>query len=80
MDVMEDREGWRLNLELLPPQPSCRAMKKEDSLYLTNDSSRIPWSNIFPAVYFVSSVFMQLLQATIYNERRKKSFIVVMGQ
>ena len=32
MDVMEDREVWRLNLELLPPQPLTekRAMKKEE--------------------------------------------------
>ena len=25
MDVMKDREGWRLNLELLPPQPSRKS-------------------------------------------------------
>ena len=25
MDVMEDREVWRLNLELLPPQPSRKS-------------------------------------------------------
>ena len=37
MEVMEDREVWRLNLELLPPQPSFpsyytqkRALKKEE--------------------------------------------------
>ena len=34
MDVVEDREVWRLNLELLSPPPTLtekRAMKKEDS-------------------------------------------------
>ena len=25
MDVMEDREVWRLNLKLLPPQPSRKS-------------------------------------------------------
>ena len=25
MEVMEDREEWRLNLELLPPQPSRKS-------------------------------------------------------
>ena len=25
MEVMEDREVWRLNLELLPPQPSRKS-------------------------------------------------------
>ena len=32
MEVVEDREVWRLNLELLPPQLSRkkRAMKKEE--------------------------------------------------
>ena len=32
MDVIEDRGVWRLNLELLPPQPSRKigAMKKEE--------------------------------------------------
>ena len=31
-EVMEDREMWRLNIELLPPQPSrkTREMKKEE--------------------------------------------------
>ena len=27
MDVMEDREVWRLNLKLLPPQPSRKSLK-----------------------------------------------------
>ena len=27
MDVMEDRKVWRLNLELLPPQPSPKSGK-----------------------------------------------------
>ena len=32
MDVMEDREVWRLNIELLPPATLTekRAMKKEE--------------------------------------------------
>ena len=25
MEVMEDREVWRLNLELMPPQPSWKS-------------------------------------------------------
>ena len=29
MDVMEDREMWRLNLQLLPPQPSRKAGNEE---------------------------------------------------
>ena len=29
MDVMEDREMWRLNLELLPPQPSWKSGKRK---------------------------------------------------
>ena len=29
MEVMEDREVWRLNLELLPPQPSRKAGNEE---------------------------------------------------
>ena len=41
MEVMEDREVRRLNLELLPPQPSGkrkRAMKKEEE-----EASRSDW-------------------------------------
>ena len=32
MEVIEDREMWRLNIELLPPQPSRkkREIKKEE--------------------------------------------------
>ena len=29
MEVMEDREVWRLNLELLPPQPHGKAGNEE---------------------------------------------------
>ena len=40
MEVMKDREVWRLNLELLPPQPSrksgqWRKKKKEEDLFWT---------------------------------------------
>ena len=30
MDVMEDRELWRLNLELLPPQPSWKSGQRRN--------------------------------------------------
>ena len=30
MDVMQDREVWRLNLELLPGQPSRKSGKEEE--------------------------------------------------
>ena len=35
MEVMKDREVWRLNLELLPPATLTekRAMKREEGLY-----------------------------------------------
>ena len=29
-DVIEDREVWRLNLELLPPQPSRTGIPKQN--------------------------------------------------
>ena len=38
MEVMEDREVWRLNLELLPPQPSRKSgqwRKKKKKFYFT---------------------------------------------
>ena len=28
MDVVEDREVWRFNLELLPPQPSRKSRQR----------------------------------------------------
>ena len=31
MEVKEDREVWRLNLELLPPQPSMKKEEEEDT-------------------------------------------------
>ena len=52
MEVMEDREVWRLNLELLPPQPSrksgqWRKKKKNFVVYLSDcfmwlDNARTP--------------------------------------
>ena len=35
MEVMEDREVWRLNLELLPPQPSQKAGNEEKRRHYT---------------------------------------------
>ena len=44
VEVMEDREVWRLNLELLPPQPSeKRAMKKEEEEELLSSRSVNIW-------------------------------------
>ena len=42
MKVMEDREVWRLNLELLLSQPSTekRAMKKEENILSASESRR----------------------------------------
>ena len=40
MEVMEDREVWQLNLELLPPATLTekRAMKKEEEEFPTKES------------------------------------------
>ena len=35
MDVMEDRVVWRLNLELLPPQPSRKRRRKKEEEEVT---------------------------------------------
>ena len=42
MEVMEDREVRRLNLELLPPQPGCRTVSNNGS-----GSGLAPAQNIF---------------------------------
>ena len=34
IDVIEDREVWRLNLELLPPQPSRKKKKEEEKNFI----------------------------------------------
>ena len=66
MGVMEDREVWRLNLELLPPQPSRkkRAMKKEEEerkrvmLHKTCICASIPQESVPPKLTMLKRKFL----------------------
>ena len=40
MEVMEDRDVWRFNFELLPPQPSRKAGNEERRLFLLEQFSK----------------------------------------
>ena len=50
MEVMEDREVWRLNLELLPPQPSLKSgqwrKKKNPEQYKSGPAYRYHFSSV----------------------------------
>ena len=63
MEVMEDREVWRLNLELLPPQPSrkSKAMKKEE--YFCRNS--VPRTVLAGTPSYVKPIKLSLLYFTL---------------
>ena len=58
MDVMEDREVWRLNLELLPPQTLTekREMKKKKKSFY--DTKHCFFNPMFKANFNISSDFL----------------------
>ena len=71
MEVMEDREVWRLNLELLPPATLTekRALKKEEEekeeVFYKNLSNVL--CNLFNFRFLMLQVMMSYLNKRFYK-------------